>query len=124
MKKSIKVIIVLVIFFISLNSISASEVPNLGFGSNGMSCIEIVGENLSKVIKSIFTILRIGGAIIALVNGMIKLLPPLIEKDASALNKATKKCIRMAIVLAIIGIFPSIINFIGSIFKFDLSCIF
>ena len=35
-----------------------------------------------------------------------------------------KKCIRMAIVLAIIGIFPSIINFIGSIFKFDLSCIF
>ena len=124
MKKSIKVIIVLVIFFISLNSISASEVPNLSFGSNGMSCIEIVGENLSKVIKSIFTILRIGGAIIAIVNGMIKLLPPLIEKDASALNKATKKCIRMAIVLAIIGIFPSIINFIGSIFKFDLSCIF
>ena len=98
--------------------------PGMGFGSSGESCVSWVGATLSKVIKAIFTIIRIIGAIIAIVNGMITLVPAVISKDADALKKASSKCVKLAVVLAIIGIFPSLINFLGTIFKFDLSCLF
>ena len=100
------------------------DAPGIDFGSGGESCISWVGENLSKVIRSMMTIIRIIGAIAAIVVGMLSLVPAVISKDADALKKASSKCVKLAVVLAIIGIFPSLINFLGTIFKFDLSCLF
>lgn len=97
--------------------------PDVGFGENGSTCTELIGENLSKVLKASITILRIFGAIAAIVNGMLLLIPAVIGKDADALKKAGNKCVTLAIVLVLIGIFPSILSIIGNIFGYDISCI-
>jgi hypothetical protein len=54
---------------------------------------------------------------------MIILIPAVIGKDADALKKAEKKLITLFVVLAAIGIFPSIVSIISNIFDFDLSCL-
>ena len=98
--------------------------PSPGFGKSGELCSEILGGNLSKVVKLGITILRIAGAIIAIIKGMTLLIPPIMDGDKASLQKAGKKCIKLGIILLIIGVFPTIIRFIGYIFKYDLSCIF
>ncbi len=95
-----------------------------GFGEGGEECIEIVGENLSKIIRLSVNILRIAGAIIAIIKGMTLLIPPIMNGDAKALQAAGKKCVKLGIVLLIIGVFPTVIRFIGLVFNYDLSCIF
>lgn len=95
-----------------------------GFGEGGQSCIDVVGENLSKMIKLSINVLRIAGAIIAIIKGMTLLIPPIMDGDKASLQKAGKKCIKLGIILLIIGVFPTIIRFMGYIFKYDLSCIF
>lgn len=100
------------------------NLPELDFGPNGDICKDILGPNLSVLVKAFMKIIRILGAIAAVVNGMLSLIPALISKDADALKKAQKKCITMGIILAIIGIFPSLLSFLGKILKYDISCIF
>ncbi len=103
------------------------HIPGLeGFGfGTAKKCSEIFGENLGvKIIKGIINALRIVGAIIAIANAMITLIPAVISKDAEGLKKAGRKLVMMAVVLAIIGILPSIVNLIGLMFGYDLSCIF
>lgn len=95
-----------------------------GFGELGEKCIEIVGESLSKIIRLSVNVLRIAGAIIAIIKGMTLLIPPIMNGDAKALQAAGKKCVKLGIVLLIIGVFPTIIRFIGFVFNYDLSCIF
>ena len=95
--------------------------PNFG---DSQTCEELLGPNLTKVVKAGIKIIQIAGAIIAIVNGMISLIPAVLAKDADGLQKASKKLITMAIILAIIFIFPTIIKLIGNLFKFDTSCIF
>lgn len=95
-----------------------------GFGKEGQTCIEVVGESLSKIIKTTINILRIAGAVIAILKGMTLLIPPIVNKDADSLKKAGNKCIKLAIVLLLIGVFPTIIRFIGYLFKYDVTCIF
>ena len=100
--------------------------PNLnapGFGENGDDCTTVLGANLTKVVHAVITIIRIAGAIIAVVNGMISLIPAIVSKDADALKKAGQKCVKMAIVLVLIGLLPSLLTIIGNIFGYDLSCI-
>ena len=94
-----------------------------GFGSDGDNCEDVMGKNISKIIKSSFTILRIVGAIIAIVNAMMSLIPAVVSKNADALKKASKKCVTMGIVLAAIGILPSLIKLIAGIFGYDISCL-
>ena len=94
-----------------------------GFGSIGDNCAKIAGPNIIKVIKGSINTVRIAGVIIAIANAMIILIPAVIGKDADALKKAEKKLITLFVVLAAIGIFPSIVSIISNIFDFDLSCL-
>ncbi len=88
-----------------------------------LTCEKLIGENMYKIVHFIITSLRIIGAIIAIVNGMISFIPALVAKDGEALKTAQKKCINMAIVLVLIILLPTLLTFIGNIFNYDLSCI-
>ena len=104
--------------------IGSNTVSNRGFGKNGESCKEVVGESLSKLIKLSINVLRIAGALIAIIKGMTLLIPPIMSGEADKLKQAGKQCTKLAIILLLIGVFPTIINFLGNIFKYDLTCIF
>lgn len=105
-------------------TIAAYDLPEFGFGEYGQTCYELVGENLSKVIKLFVNGIQLVAAIIALVNGILIVMPVLIAKDAGALNKAIAKCIKMGIVLLVIGVFPTLVSVCGKLFGYDLTCIF
>ena len=94
-----------------------------GFGEGGETCEEILKPNLVKLIKLCIIVLRIAGAIIAIIKGMTLLIPPIMNGDKETLQKAGKKCIKLGIVLLIIGVFPTIVRFIGTVFNYDISCI-
>ena len=100
-----------------------ATLPEFGFGEEGSNCSDILGANLTKIVNLGITAVRIAGAIIAIVNGMITLIPPLVSKDADALKKAGNKCIRLGIVLLVIGVFPTLVRVIGRLFGYDLSCL-
>lgn len=100
------------------------ELPAPGFGESGELCSEILDENLSKLVKLCITILRIAGAIIAIINGMITLIPAVISKDPEGLKKAGNKCVKIAAILLAIGVFPTLLKVIAGIFDYDVSCIF
>mgnify|MGYP004678143641 CR=1 FL=1 len=95
----------------------------LGFGTGSQTCRELLKPNLIKIIKLAMNTLRIVGAIIAIIKGMTLLIPPIINGEADKLKQAGRKCVKLGIVLLIIGVFPTIINFIGYVLKYDLSCI-
>ena len=86
-------------------------------------CTRILGPNLTAIVKASITILQIVGAIIAIVKGMMTLIPPILAKDADALKKASKTLTTMAIILVVIFLFKPILTFIGNILDFDTSCI-
>lgn len=133
-----KIVIILLILFVSLagittinastikvtDTINIMAITNKGFGESGQTCIEVVGGNLSKLIKLSINVLRIAGATIAIVKGMMLLIPPIMSGDAKELKTSEKRCVKLAIALLLIGVFPTIINFIAFLFKYDVSCIF
>lgn len=135
-KKILILFFIVFIAFVGIMKTNAKVVDNVniltysggfnsqGFGEGGQECIDIVGENLSKIIKLSINVLRIAGAIIAIIKGMTLLIPPIMNGDAKALQTAGRKCVKLGIVLLIIGVFPTVIRFIGHIFNYDLSCIF
>ena len=94
------------------------------FGPDNQKCNEILGKNGIKIVIGLINAVRVIGVIIAIANGMITLIPAVVSKDADGLKKAEKKLVIMAVVLAVIGILPTIVYLIGGIFDFDLSCIF
>lgn len=100
-----------------------ADLPDFGFGEEGSTCYDLLGQNLTKIVNLGITAVRIAGAIIAIVNGMITLIPPIVSKDADALKKAGNKCIRLGIILLAIGVFPTLVTIIGRLFGYDLSCI-
>ena len=100
------------------------KLPSPGFGENGDLCSNILNESLSKLVKLCITILRIVGAVIAVVNGMITLIPAVVSKNPDALKKAGHKCMLMGCILLAIGVFPTLSRVIARIFGYDVSCIF
>ncbi len=124
MKKIFKILFIFICFFISYR-VFATELntTSLDISSQSMTCAEILGPNLVKIVKLFVTGLRIAAAIIAIIKGMLAFIPAIVSDDASALKKATKTVIMMLIVLIIIGLFPTLIRVIGRIAGFDLSCI-
>lgn len=122
MKKEYKFIFLIMMFFIGLSVIKA-DAPSIPEGTLS-NCNEILGANLTAIVKASITILEILGAIIAIVKGMMTLIPPIIAKDADALQKASKTLVNMAIILVVIFIFKPLLRFIGSLLEFDISCIF
>ena len=126
-------LIVIFVFFICINYVNASSlinileapsVPNIEGVSGVKTCSQLLGANLVKVVHASVRIIQIAGAIITIVKGMMILIPPIISKDASALNKAASTLVTMSIILAIIFLFPTILRVIGKIADFDISCIF
>ena len=94
-----------------------------GFGNTGDSCSAVLGTTFTALVKEVIKWVRIAGGIIAIVNGMLKLIPAIMSKDAEALSKAARTCVIMAIILVFCALFPWLLNLIGSIFKWDVSCI-
>jgi hypothetical protein len=88
-----------------------------------LNCKQVMGDNLVKLLHLFITALRIVGAIIAILSGMLSLIPAITSNDAGALKKATTKCIYLAIILVVIGILPTLIGVIGRIAGFDLTCL-
>ena len=86
-------------------------------------CASILGPNLTKLVHFGINTLKIVAAIIAIVNGMISFVPAIMSKDQDALKKAGKKCIYMAVVLALIFILPYIARLLGNILGFDITCL-
>ena len=95
------------------------EIPSGDLGT----CRELLGQNLTAIVKMSITILQIVGAIIAVVKGMMSLIPSIIAKDADALKKASSTLQKMAIILVIIFLFKPLLNFLGTILGFDISCL-
>ncbi len=122
-KKYFKVIIfVLLLFLFCTIRAEGIEVPTIPSGELS-SCEEILGHDLAAIVKAGITIIQIVGAIIAIVKGMMVLIPPVLAKDADALKKASKTLVSLAIILIVIFLFRSILMFLGNILDFDTSCI-
>ena len=98
------------------------EVPSLPSGELS-TCTELLGKNLTAIVKASLTVLQIVGAIIAIIKGMMVLIPPILAKDADALKKAGNTLTKMSIILVIIFIFRPLLKFLGTILDFDVSCI-
>lgn len=105
-------------------STTVGELPSPGFGDTGDTCKDLIGDNLGKIIKLCISVLRLAGAIIAIVNGMMTMAAAVTSKDPGMIKKAGEKCMKMGIVLLVIGVFPTILRVIGRLFGYDLSCIF
>lgn len=134
MKKVLMIMLLFLIGMLNVNASSFEEVSDnmyiladtptiTSFGTGEESCSDILGPTFTELVKLGISIVRIGGSIIAIVNAMLQLVPVIMSKDASALKKALDKCVMMAIILAVIALFPLILNLIGMIFKFDMSCL-
>ena len=100
------------------------EAPNAGFGQSNRSCNDILGKNLTKLVRAGIKALQIIGAILAIVYGMISLIPAVMAKDSDGLKKAEKKLLYMAIILLCIFLLPTLIKFIGKVFDYDITCYF
>lgn len=128
-KKAVLVLIMFVLLFIGTIVVHAEEAandiaaPTMNFTDKAMKCTEILGPNLTKLVHFAFSTLRIIAAIVAIVNGMIIMMPVVVSKDYGSLNKALRKLVSMLIILAIILIFPSLARVVGKLFEFDISCI-
>ncbi len=101
--------------------VKVPEIPTEDPSKN--TCEQILGENLTAILKVAITIMQIVGAIIAIVKGMMTLIPPILAKDADALKKASKTLVTMAIILVIIFLFRPLLRFLGNLLDFDISCI-
>lgn len=86
-------------------------------------CDEIMGPNLTKIVKASIITLQIVAAIIAILKGMMTLIPPIMAKDAEALKKSSKTLVTIAIILMIVFLFRPLLSFIGNLLDFDTSCI-
>ncbi len=129
MKKYIVLLIVLVsLFFINCSIVlaenTAPTAPTFDFVDKPMTCSELLGTNGVKLIRFGVSTVRIVAAIIAIVQGMLIMIPPITNKDYGAINKALKTLVKMLIVLVLIFLLPTIIRVVGLLFEFDLSCVF
>ena len=97
--------------------------PTQEFAGNTSNCKQILGPSLTAVVKAGIRAIQIIGAIIAIVKGMMLLLPAIIAKDADGLKKASKTLVSMAIILVVIFLLPGLLRFLGKIAGFDVSCL-
>lgn len=123
-KQVLKFIFIILCFFI-MYKIHASDinVTGIDISYDQVTCEEIVGPNLVSVIHLLITVLRLAGAIIAIISGMLTFVPAVVSDNADALKKAYKKAVTLLIILVLIGIFPSLIGVIGKIAGFDTTCL-
>ena len=105
------------------NNNNNSNSQGLELSSEQMTCEQLLGKNLVKVLHVVTNAISIGAAIGAVIIMMTALIPPIMSGDAGDMKKATKKCVSTAIVLVIIEFIPLIAGVVGKIAGFDLSCL-
>ena len=120
-----KIIVLIVLLFACISVVNAyGEVPHFEPSNETLSCAELLGPNLVKIVHAFIKIIQLASIIIAIVYGMIMVIPAVMAHDADALNKISKKLITMAIVLLIILILPPLLRVFGNMLDYDISCIF
>ena len=131
MKNIKKIIFLIILMFFNTYYVLADtfyfpklEFAEGGFGPIGQTCSQFLGPTVIKIIHSSVGIFRVAAVLIVIVSAMFTLTTAVVSKDADGLKKAEKKCVIMAVVLVAIGIIPSILNVITSLFGFDTTCIF
>lgn len=125
MKKNlIRFIIIFSMSMVLFTIVKADGVaaPTIDISGGSMNCAQILGPNLTKLVHFALNTIRIAAAIIAIVQGMLIMIPPIVAKNYDALNKALKKLVYILIILAVIELLPTIIRVIGHLFEYDLSC--
>lgn len=105
------------------NGTEPSAPGGFEIGGKAMTCEELMGKNLTKIFKFFISSVRIIGAIVAIVVGMLNFLPAVTSKDAGALKAAAKKSVWMLVILAVILLLPVLARTIGKLFEFDISCL-
>jgi hypothetical protein len=129
MKKVLYCLLLISLLFINITSLSAEsdtgiETPeSWKISEEDMTCEEILGSNLTKIVHLGVTAVKVVGAIAAILYGIIMFLPVIMDDDPKELNKALSKAIKMLIVLILILLLPTFIKIIGNIFDFDLTCL-
>lgn len=98
--------------------------PDLDIYGGSMTCVQLLGPGLTKILNFAIDSIRIIGVIASIVMAMVTLIPAVNKGDQGELNNAIRKCIWIAVVLCIIVLFPLIVRVIGKLFGFDISCIF
>lgn len=88
-----------------------------------MTCEELLGSNLTKVVNVGVTAVRVIGALAMIIFGITAYIPAVSGDDPEMLKKANSKAIKMGIVLIVILLLPSLVKVIGNIFDFDLTCL-
>ncbi len=106
-----------------LNGGKKPTISEFGFGQESMTCTQILGPNLTKLVHTGIRTIQIIGAILAIVKGMITLIPAVMAKDAEGLKKAQKTLVTMAIILLCIFLLPYLVRWIGNILGYDISCL-
>lgn len=95
-----------------------SDGTNAGtISEDEMTCEDILGPNLQKILKLFITILRVAGMAIIIVSGSISALQAVGNPDK--MKEFQKKMISMGIILIVIVLLPTLINVIASIFGFE-----
>ena len=88
-----------------------------------MTCEQLLGKNLVKVLHVAISAVRVGAAIAAIIIIMLAFLPVISSGDASEMKKAVKKTVSTVIVLILIEFIPLLAGIVGKIAGFDLSCL-
>ena len=89
MKKIFKLLFIFICFFVSYR-VFATELntTSLDISSQSMTCAEILGPNLVKIVKLFVTGLRIAAAIIAIIKGMLGFIPAIAADSAPDKQRA------------------------------------
>lgn len=125
MKKLFKTTLVIaIIFTFGIITVYADTPDNtLEISTQSMNCKELLGNNLTLVLNAAIKLIRIIGAALATLLASVTLFKAIGSDNKDALKKAGNTCVKMGIVLIVIGLFPTLIRFIGNLFEFDISCI-
>ena len=105
------------------NGDSPSTPDGWQISDEDMTCEELLGSNLTKVVNVGITLIRIVGALAMIIFGITAYIPAVSGDNPELLKKANSKAIKMGIILILIILLPSLVKIIGNIFDFDLSCL-
>lgn len=107
----------------STNGDSPSTPDGWQISDEDMTCEELLGSNLTKIVNVGITVIRVVGALAMIIFGITAYIPAVSGDNPELLKKANSKAIKMGIILILIILLPSLVKIIGNIFDFDLSCL-
>ena len=104
-------------------STDTKKSTSMDINNEGLTCRQILGENLRNVVKAGITVFQIACIIISLIRGMTILIPALLDKNADKDHKKTGELVVLLIVLVVALLFKPILSLLGKALDFDVSCI-